>query len=97
MSEERKWVACLKPLVGDVLRWNEPIWAVPNKPRGKRDKIGEQQIIADLLAIGDFLEFKVVSVVKISGDGASISVKENDEIRRKRSSIDKGLCHKLDK
>lgn len=89
------WAACDQPEIGDTLKWNEPLWAAPNKPRGKRDKIGEQEIIAELISITDVLEFKVTSVQKISTDDAPLSVKENDNIRRKKASIAKGDCHKL--
>ena len=40
----QEWESCVHPKVGDTLTWNEPLWAAPNKPRGKRDKIGEQKI-----------------------------------------------------
>lgn len=93
MTETQKWVPCPVPEIGDILKWNEPLWAAPNKPRGKRDKIGEQEIIATLTDILDFAVFKVISVKRLSGN-APLSVKENDEIKRKESSIEKGNCHK---
>ncbi len=95
MSETQQWEPCESIEVGETLRWNEPLWAAPNKPRGKRDKIGEQEIIGELIGIEDILEFKVVSIKKLSGDNAILSVKENDYIRRKQSSVEKGDCYKL--
>lgn len=91
----QEWTPCTTPKVGDVLKWNEPLWAAPNKPRGKRDKIGEQEIIAELVGIVDFLELKVQSVQNLSGDNVPLSVKEGDYIKRKQSSLEKGECHKL--
>jgi hypothetical protein len=41
------------------------------------------------------LEFKVISVKKISSGDAPLTVKENDQIKRKQSSIQKGDCRKL--
>ncbi len=94
MSDKQAWSPCQKPEVGDVLRWNEPLWAAPNKPRGKRDKIGEQQIIAQLITAGEFLNLKVISAEKISTDDAALKVKEGDDIRRKKTSLALGECHK---
>ena len=95
MQENQEWVSCPQPNVNDTLRWNEPIWAAPNKPRGKPDKIGEQEITAQLIGIEEFLKFTVISVKKIGTDDAPLNVKENDTIRRKKSTLEKGNCHKL--
>ncbi len=95
ITQDQNWIPCTEPKIGDVLKWNEPLWAAPNKPRGKPDKIGEQEIIAQLMATKDIWEFKVISVKKISSGDAELKVQENDNIRRKKSSIEKGSCHKL--
>ncbi len=94
MSEKQEWTLCPKPAIGDTLRWNEPLWAAPNKPRGKRDKIGEQQITAELLATGESLSLKVLSVKKLSTADATLKVKEGDNIRRKKTTLEQGECHK---
>lgn len=96
MSTTQEWVSCPQPEIGDTIRWNEPLWAKPNKPRGKRDKIGEQQIIAELTALTDTLELTVISVEKISGDDdAASTIAIGDTIRRKISTIELGDCYKL--
>jgi len=96
MNEKIDWKPCDKPKLGDTLRWNEPLWALPSKPRGKRDKIGEQQITAILLSRSDLLEFKVVAVDKIAGDDDALqTVKPDDVIKRRKPSIAMGNCHKL--
>ena len=95
MTPHQEWQVCVIPQINDILKWNEPIWAAPNKPRGKRDKIGEQEIIALLISIKDVLELKVISVKNLSSGNVLLSVKENDEIKRKQSSIEKGHCFKL--
>ncbi len=95
MTESQEWTPCDKPKIGDVLRWNEPLWAAPTKRRGKRDKIGEQQITAELISRGDVFEFKVIAVKEISNKGKDpSSIKENDIVRRRKSSIDLGNCHR---
>ena len=88
------WIACPRPAIGDILKWSEPIWAAPNKPRGKRDQIGEQEIVATLRATGEILELEVMSVHKTSSGDAPLSVKSGDHIRRKQSSLEKGACCK---
>lgn len=95
MTDTQEWEPCVTPKMGDTLKWNEPLWAAPNKPRGKRDKIGEQEIVAELIGMADILEFKVMSVKKLSSGDTPLSVQEHDLIRRKQSSIEKGDCRKL--
>lgn len=96
MALAQKWTPCHQPEVGDTLKWNEPLWATPNKPRGKPDKIGEQEIIGQLTDIQDFLVFTVISVKKISSGDAPLKVQQNEQIRRKKSTIELGKCHKLE-
>jgi hypothetical protein len=95
MDTLQEWIPCLKPEIGDTLRWSEPLWAAPNKPRGKPDKIGEQEIIAQLTAVQDFLEFTVISVKKLGMSEAVLKVQQSDMIRRKPSTIEQGDCYKL--
>lgn len=94
LSNTQKWEPCPHPKIGDTLQWQEPLWAAPNKPRGKRDIIGEQQITAKLIQMTDILEFEVISATKLSSGDAPLSVKIGDIIKRKQSSIEKGACHK---
>lgn len=95
MPEKQEWILCPQPRAGDILKWNEPLWAAPNKPRGKPDKIGEQQIEAQLLVEGDTLELRVLSVQKLSGGSeALLKVKTGDNIRRKKTTLAQGQCHK---
>ena len=98
MSDTQQWIACTSYATGDTLKWAEPLWAPPHKPRGKRDKIGEQEIIGALIILGDILELKVISVHKLSSensDNVKVSVKQHDVIKRKLSSLEKGNCQKL--
>jgi hypothetical protein len=94
-SEPQEWVACPTPEIGDILKWREPLWAAPNKPRGKRDQIGEQEIVAVVLSLDSgTLNFKVDSAVKTSEGNALVSVQKDDEIKRKASSLEKGNVQK---
>ncbi len=94
-SENQGWTPCAHPEIGDTLKWNEPLWAPPNKPRGKRDKIGEQEVIAELISKRDVLEFRVISVARISVGDIKLTVRGGDVIKRKLASIQKGGCQKL--
>lgn len=94
MSEKEEWIACPDPQVADTLRWDEPLWAEPNKPRGKPDKIGEQRITARLVAADDFFEFEVMAVEKLSSGAAEIKVRAGDQIRRKSTTLARGNCHR---
>ncbi|MCE9507796.1 MAG: hypothetical protein K8R48_05700 [Alphaproteobacteria bacterium] len=92
------WIHCPSPIVADVIRWHEPIWAAPTKKRGKPDQIGEQVVTAEVKALGDFLQLQVRTVEVLSlDDGAKPppGVKVGDSLRRKKSTIDRGDCHRL--
>ncbi len=100
-NTKEKWLACTNPVVSDTIRWREPLWAKPTKARGKRDKIGEQMVTAELLAVSDELaELKVINVKRLSlaedVTDEPLSIKTNDVIRRKASSILNGDCEKLE-
>ncbi|MBE2192225.1 MAG: hypothetical protein IAE63_08595 [Alphaproteobacteria bacterium] len=95
MTDKPNWFACISPIMGDIIKWNEPLWAEPNKPRGKRDVIGEQRIIAKVVAVHEVIELEVMEVEKISPAPAPIKVKTGDMIRRKRTSIAQGKPYKL--
>lgn len=95
MTDNQKWIPCDKPKLGDTLRWTEPLWALPTKPRGKRDQIGEQEVTAILTIRTDFLVFEVTEVRQISEGDTILTVKPGDIIKRQKPSIQKGNCHKL--
>jgi hypothetical protein len=91
------WTPCTSPAIADVIRWKEPIWAAPNKKRGKPDKIGEQLLTAEVKALGDVLELHIRAVEVLSLDAgaqAPPGVKAGDNVRRKISTIERGECQK---
>jgi hypothetical protein len=94
-----KWLPCPSPAVSDTIRWREPLWDKPNKPRGKPDKIGEQMVTAKLMVMGEPAELQVIDVQRLSlMDGVKDPpprFKKDDMIRRKISSIKSGDCQKL--
>ncbi len=94
-----KWLPCSAPAAADTIRWREPIWAKPNKPRGKPDQIGEQAVTAKVVALGETAELQVIAVKRLSLiDGAEDTpqkINAGDMIRRKLSSIKMGKCQKL--
>ncbi len=96
---DEKWAPCPAPAVGDTLRWREPIWDKPSRPRGKPDKIGEQMVTATVATLGEPVELKVIDVQRLSLiDGAAdvaSKIQKNDMIRRKLSSLASGACQKL--
>lgn len=93
------WTPCTAPIVADVIRWTEPIWSPPRKKRGKPDKIGEQILTAEVLAVGDFLQLHVRAVEKVfleEGAGKHVlTVKTGDTIKRKKSTIERGKTERL--
>ena len=92
------WTPCPSPIVADVIRWKEPIWAAPTKKRGKPDKIGEQILTAEVKGLGDFLQLHVRAVEVLSLDAgakAPPGVNVGDNVRRKKSTIERGECQRL--
>jgi hypothetical protein len=98
-SPSENWIACSAPAAEDIIRWREPVWDVPSKPRGKPDKIGEQMVTAKLIVIGEPTELQVIEVERLSlvAGAADVpsKIKNGDMIRRKMSSITGGDCQKL--
>lgn len=93
------WTPCTAPIVADVIRWKEPIWAAPRRKRGKPDRIGEQTLTAEVLAVGEYLQLHIRAVEKISlEEGASkpaLTVKVGDTVKRKKSTIERGNTERL--
>lgn len=94
------WTPCANPAVADIIRWKEPVWAEPNKKRGKPDQIGEQLLTAEVKAVGDYLELHVRAVEVLSldeGKKDTAKVKAGDHVKRKKSTIERGDCHRQDR
>ena len=92
-GKTEEWIPCKTPEQGDLLRWEEPLFAPPSKARGKPNKMGDQRVTGTLISVGEFYVFDVTEVIKISGSG-TVRVKAGEQIRRKPSSIALGKCYK---
>lgn len=94
-----EWIACDNPEVTDVIRWVEPIWSPQKKVRGKPDQIGEQQVTAELIKIGEFFDLLVIEVEQIvTGTKPplrELAVKAGDRVHRKEVSVvERGKCER---
>ena len=93
------WLPCPAPIVADVIRWQEAIWAAPAKKRGsKATIIGEQLITAEVKALGEYLQLHVraIEVLRIEEfKKPGTPVKVGDNIKRKKTTITRGECHRL--
>lgn len=89
------WIPCTsRPRAGNVIRWTEPLWAPPTQKRGLRDKLGEQRLVARVVAFQDYADLEVITVEKMAGpEEVPLSVKAGDRIKRKESSLAQGDCH----
>lgn len=92
-AKTEEWEKCPEPAPEDILRWKEPIFAPPNRARGKPDKVGDQRVTATLISSGEFYELEVIEAIKIGGSG-NVRVKAGDIIRRKPSTIALGDCYR---
>jgi len=98
-----KWVPCGESfIVGDVIRWTEPIWLESRKKKkGKKAvrKIGERRVTAEVLAIDgrDYVSLSVCACEIVSNkDGRPLEpFKKKQLIRKKRSTIGKGSGERL--
>ena len=98
-----KWVPCGESfIVGDVIRWTEPIWLESaKKKKGKKAvrKIGERRVTAEVLAIDGrgYVSLSVCECEILSNkDGRPLKpFKKKQLIRKKRSTIGKGSGERL--
>jgi len=98
-----KWIPCGERfIVGDVIRWTEPIWLESaKKKKGKKAvrKIGERRVTAEVLAIDarDYVSMSVCACEILSNkDGRPMEpFKQKEIIRKKRSTIGKGSGERL--
>lgn len=96
---KESWTLCPKPAAGDIIRWREPLWDKPNKPRGKPDKIGEQLVTAKMIVADALAELEVIEVkhraLAPGFENTPVKISKGDIIRRKMTSIKSGECQKL--
>lgn len=97
------WVPCAgedELMVGDIIKWNEPIWSPQKKKRGKPDSIGQQVVVAEILSFADnlylFVHENEQTEETIRGQARELGVKPGTKITRKADSVfNRGDCHRL--
>lgn len=97
-----EWIPCDDdPIVADVIRWTEPIFA-PMKPnqRGKAKTIGEQMISGEILSLaGDAPLIYVMDAQQVVGATGprfkELPVKVGSKIKRRHSTLREGDLHRL--
>ncbi len=87
-------------MVGDIIKWNEPIWSPQKKKRGKPDSIGQQEVVAEILSFADNLYMFVHENGQIEdtirGEARELGVKPGTKITRKPDSVfNRGNCQRL--
>jgi hypothetical protein len=94
-----KWVSCGESfIVGDVIRWTEPIWLEAKRKKKKTlEKVGERRVTAEVLTIRGYVYLSVCRCEILSTkDGLPLKPFKKDEIiRKKRSTIGKGGGERL--
>jgi len=98
-----KWVPCGERfIVGDVIRWTEPVWVEGGKKKkGKKAirKIGERRVTAEVVAIDarDYVSLSVCACEIVSNKEGRLlePFKKKQVIRKKRSTIGKGSGERL--
>ncbi len=89
------WIFCEETgfIESDVLRWTESVFEERGRKR-RLVRVGRLRVTAQFLeADGDYIRLLVASVEvleDISGGRKASKVKPREEIRRKRSTIEKG-------
>jgi hypothetical protein len=93
-----KWIPCgEKFIVGDVVRWTEPVWIERGKQKKRLVKVGTRRVTAEVLTIRGYAYLSVCQCEILSNtQGLSLEPFKKDEIiRKKRSTIGKGGGERL--
>lgn len=102
-----KWIPCgEKFIVGDVIRWNEPIWLELKKKKKKKakkkvEKLGARRVTAEVLSTdaSGYVSLSVCECEIISNVHnlplRLLTLRKKETIRKLRSSIGKGNGERL--
>ena len=99
-----KWIPCgEKFIVGDVIRWIEPIWLELKKKRkgGKKkvEKLGTRRVTAEVRKVdaGGYVSLSVLECELLTNThGLPLKpLKKGETIRKQRSTIGKGSGERL--
>ncbi len=101
-TEERvaaEWIPCSGGFIEtDVVRWTDGVWQKPRHRRGRAVNVGNRVVIAEVLRDQDgWLDLLVRGCsVGREAPGREVAVlATNQEIRRKRHTIEKGNPERL--
>jgi hypothetical protein len=95
------WIPCGDAfLPADVVRWREGVWERPNRGKAKPRMTGERIVTAELLADGGDgwvrLLVRACFVMEDKSDGRrALLLKPGEEIKRKRTTLEKGAPERL--
>jgi hypothetical protein len=98
-----KWIPCgEKFIVGDVIRWIEPIWQeLKKKKKGKKkvEKLGTRRVTAEVRKVdaGGYVSLSVLECELLTNThGLPLKpLKKGEIIRKQRSTIGKGSGERL--
>ena len=96
-----RWIACGAVfIIGDVIRWTEPVWIEKGKRKKKLVKVGLRRVTGQVVT-ADAKGFASVSVMQcdiLANLAARVlePYKKGDIIRRKRGTIGKGSGERLE-
>jgi hypothetical protein len=96
-----RWIPCGEGfIVGDVVRWKEPVWAEKGKRKKRLVKVGERRVTGEV-TLAETRGFVVVSILKCEilaspTQRALAPYRKGDSIRRKRSTIGRGSGERLE-
>jgi len=95
-----RWTPCGEEfIVGDVVRWTEPVWVEKGKRKKKLVKVGSRRMTGEVLAEDGkgFVSFSVLKCEVLSNLVARPlePFNKGDIVRRKRKTIGKGSGERL--
>lgn len=98
MSE---WLACGRAFIpADVIRWTEPVWGRRDKRGAKAKRIGERQVVAEVLREGPpaglvWLLVRSCTPVKVLTAEPLALLVPGEEVWRKRASLERRAIERL--
>lgn len=96
-----EWIPCGDGFIeADVIRWKEAIWERKGPGKGRALKIGDREVIAEVLGDADGEGYVWLLVRYCKADvqkagGKSETLKEEDKIKRKRTTVVRGKPERM--
>jgi hypothetical protein len=93
------WIPCASGFIeADVIRWHESVWHKPRRHRGRAVNIGDRSVTAEVIRDqGGWVDLLVrdCEVVREPTNRKVAPLPKDEEVRRKRRSIEKGKPERL--